>query len=125
MATEKLRELLGKPALSGLLEKLRSRYSKGNYELGTLRYDVSSAAEREEIERLLGKAPSLSNTVVIRLTDLEGILKSAGLADSLYEAVVALTGSVVNRRKQNDENPFFSGLWYFQNFLNFLKTFVH
>src|SRR5690242_20191104 len=82
-STEKLHDLLGRPIFSGLLDKLRARYSRGNYDLGILRYKVSSSVEREEIERLLGKAPSLNTTIVIQLSILENILRSAGLSHSL------------------------------------------
>ncbi len=100
----RLKETLGVPELRWLLQRIRERYERGNTDLGgtvTLRNPTS--AQREAVDRLLGRRPSDSTAVIVRLDDLNRVLVHARLADTLAEAVEALTGPLVNQRAVRDQ----------------------
>jgi uncharacterized protein (TIGR02679 family) len=100
---ERLREVLGDPALGRLVERLRRRLGRGQPLAGSLRLEGSSPAERQAIERLLGRRPAAGDGIQVRLDELEALLAGARLASSLREAVEVLVGEVRDERAARRE----------------------
>jgi uncharacterized protein (TIGR02679 family) len=70
---------------------------------GSVTLPQATPAQRDAVERLLGRRAARGGSVTVRLQDLEAILRGAGICDSLAEAVEALTGPLVDARAQRQE----------------------
>ncbi len=95
---ERLRRTFADPALGWITERLRRRLERGRGLRGTISRPRPTAAERAAGDRLLGRAPSRGASLVVKLAELERILRHAELAPSLLAAVEALVGPVVDQR---------------------------
>jgi uncharacterized protein (TIGR02679 family) len=92
---ERLRRLLGGPDTTWLIERLRARIALGRPLKGTVTLTAANASQRRAIESLLGRAPGTGHTLSVRLSELDALLRDAGLCDDgLAGAVRALTGPV-------------------------------
>jgi uncharacterized protein (TIGR02679 family) len=97
--TVRLRQLLGTSELAWLVERARRRLLDGGAD-GPITLNGSTAAQREAVDRLLGRRPSRGGSLTVRLEELEAILRHAEICDSLWEAVAELTGPMVDVRAQ-------------------------
>lgn len=95
----RLRQLLGSPALAWLVERARRRLLNGSAS-GSVTLNEPTAAQREAIDRLLGRRPSRGTSLTVRLEELEAVLRHAQICDSLAEAIEVLTGPMVDVRAQ-------------------------
>ena len=98
----RLRQVLGAPELAWLVQRARRRLAQG-LAGGSVTLSQASPAQRDAVERLLGRRASRGGSVSVRLEDLETLLRDAGICDSLAEAVEALTGPLVDARAQRQE----------------------
>ena len=98
----RLRQLLGAPELAWLVQRARRRLAQG-LAGGSVTLPQASPAQRDAVERLLGRRAARGGSVSVRLEDLEALLRNAGICDGLAEAVGALTGPLVDARAQRQE----------------------
>lgn len=96
---ERLKAALGGENLAWLLSRLRQRMERGRPLRGTINVANISPAERDALNRLLGRLPSNGASMSIDLGQLETTLRHARLCDNLCEAVESVLGPVVNRRE--------------------------
>jgi uncharacterized protein (TIGR02679 family) len=93
----RLRHLLGSPELAWLIERARRRVSRRTVR-GAVTLSRATPAQRDAVDRLLGRRASGGSSITVRLEDLEGLLREAGICDTLSEAVEALTGPLIDGR---------------------------
>ena len=98
----RLRQVLGAPELAWLIQHARRRLSRG-LAGGAVTLLEATPAQRDAVERLLGRRAARGGSISVRLEDLEALLRDAGICDSLGEAVEALTGPLVDARAQRQE----------------------
>lgn len=94
----RLRELLGKPELARVVRRIRERLERGEPLAGQIILRDASDAERDAMDRLLGRPPSRGSALTVNLESLGELLRRAMICDDLAEAVERLSGPVVNRR---------------------------
>jgi len=95
----RLREALADPALAWLVQRARRRLAGGGTLRGTATLHAPTTAQRDAVDRLLGRRPARGGgALTVRLDDLDGVVRHAGLAGGLAEAVEALTGQVPDER---------------------------
>lgn len=98
---ERLRRLLGGPDTAWLVERLRARIAQGRPLQGTVTLSAATEPQRRAIESLLGRAPGTGQTLSVRLSELDALLREAELCDGgLAGAVRALTGPVPDLRAE-------------------------
>lgn len=95
----RLRQVLGAPELAWLVQRVRRRLSQGPGG-GSVTLPHATPAQRDAVERLLGRRAARGDSISVRLADLEAVLRDAGICDSLAEAVEELTGPLVDARAQ-------------------------
>ena len=93
---ERLPRLLGGDQLSALRARLRSRYERGA-ESGIITLLQLSQTERAALAGLLGRPLRQAASMRIDIDALDAVLRHAGLADSLRDALEILDGPIVNR----------------------------
>ena len=98
----RLRQVLGAPELAWLVQRARRRLSRG-LDGGPVTLVQATPAQRDAVERLLGRRAAPGGSVTVRLEDLESLLRDAGICDSLSEAVESLSGPLVDARAQRQE----------------------
>lgn len=91
---ERLAELLDRPELRWLLDRLRRRLRHGGELTGTVTLTSPSPDQRRALDALLGRKPSRGKTLGLRLADLDALLRHAELADGLRDAVETLFGPI-------------------------------
>ncbi|MEX0657509.1 MAG: TIGR02679 family protein [Egibacteraceae bacterium] len=95
----RLHQALGDPALAWLVERVRRRLAAGGALSGTATLRAPTSAQREALDRLLGRRPTRGGgALTVRLDDLDAVVAHAGLAGGLAEAVQALGGPVLDER---------------------------
>ena len=99
---ERLRETLGRPELSRLVLRLRSRIERGKPLTGVMAFPDASPAERDAVNRLLGRPPATGNAISVSLDQLEHKFRRAGICPSLREAVELLIGPVIDLRAERE-----------------------
>lgn len=101
---DRLDRLLGSPELSWLLARARRRLEREESLAGSVTLARPTPAQRQAVERLLGRAPRASGSLSVRLEALDGVLRASGAApDGLAAAVTALTGPVVPLRAVREQ----------------------
>lgn len=95
----RLRQVLGDADLAWLVQRARRRLSQGVAD-GTVTLPHATPAQRDAVDRLFGRRASRGDSVTVRLTDVEALLRAAGICDSLREAVEALTGELIDVRAE-------------------------
>lgn len=95
----RLRQLLGSSELAWVVERARRRLLNGAAG-GSVRVHDPTPAQREAVDRLLGRRPSRGNSLTVRLEELEAVLRHAQICDSLTEAIEALAGPMVDVRAE-------------------------
>jgi uncharacterized protein (TIGR02679 family) len=98
----RLRQTLGRPELARLVLRLRMRLERGKPLTGVLNFPDASPAERDAVNRLLGRPPAPGNAMAVSLELLQDKLSRAGICPSLREAVESLTGPVIDRRAERE-----------------------
>jgi uncharacterized protein (TIGR02679 family) len=96
---ERLERLLGGPALSALRQRLRRHFERQK-EPGTdriLHLGQLEPAEREALALLTGRPASTARSARIDIDRIDATLRSAGLCDSLRDALERLDGPITNR----------------------------
>jgi uncharacterized protein (TIGR02679 family) len=93
---------LGRPELATLVLRLRTRLERGKPLTGVMTFPDASPEERDAMNRLLGRAPSMGNAVAVSLEQLEDKLCRAGICPRLRDAVELLTGPVIDRRAERE-----------------------
>ncbi|MEX2672853.1 MAG: TIGR02679 family protein [Phycisphaeraceae bacterium] len=97
----RVRQTLGTPELAWLVDRLRRRYERGQTDAnGVLRLLNPSPREREACDRLLGRCPVASDSISVRIDQLEHIVVSSGMAPNLRQAIETLTGPLIDRRSE-------------------------
>jgi uncharacterized protein (TIGR02679 family) len=95
---ERLGRLLGEPELEWLLARVRRRLELGQPLEGSVTLADASAAQRQAVQRLLGRRPRAGRALSVSLRALDELVRrSRACPDGLAAAVVALTGPVVVR----------------------------
>ncbi|MGH7277102.1 MAG: TIGR02679 family protein, partial [Candidatus Rokuibacteriota bacterium] len=95
----RLRALLGGPELAWLIERARRRLLNGAA-AGSVALQDPTPAQRDALDRLLGRRPSRGTSLTVRLDELETLLNGAEICNTLAEAVEALTGPIIDLRAQ-------------------------
>ncbi|MCG3178599.1 MAG: hypothetical protein BIFFINMI_00927 [Phycisphaerae bacterium] len=94
----RLKRTLGVPELAWVLQAIRRQYERGNTALaGAVSLPRPTQAQRDAVDRLLGRKPTSGKTLAVRLDQLDQLIVHARLAETLQEAVEALAGPLVNR----------------------------
>lgn len=96
--SDRLKELLGRPQLRPLIQRLRSRLRTGANLHAPLTLTRLAPAERSAIDALLSRRPSTGESLRVRPDEIERILQDARLCDRLDEALTHLLGPVTNER---------------------------
>ncbi|MGH8909818.1 MAG: TIGR02679 family protein [Egibacteraceae bacterium] len=97
---ERLRATLGTPELDWLIGRVRRRLERGDPINGTAVLRDPTAAQRAALEALLGRTPRNPGRLTIDLAELDLLVRHAGLADGLADAIVTLTGPFTDRRAE-------------------------
>jgi len=99
---QRLRQALGKATLARLIQGMAARLRSGQPLNGTLTLSDASEQERSAIDQFLGRRPSSGMPMVVRLAEMERVLREGGICDSLCEAVQAIVGPIENQRRVRD-----------------------
>ncbi len=99
---ERLRQVLGGRDLAWIIERARGRLERGEALTGSIRLSSPTEPQREAFRRLLGRGQLRGEALVVRLEEVNELLRSAELCDGLEAAIVTLTGSVKNLRAARD-----------------------
>jgi uncharacterized protein (TIGR02679 family) len=94
---ERLRQLLGVPELSWLVDRIRVRLERGEPVDGTVTLVGATAEQRRAAVRLLGHAVPRGTSLSVPLPEVDAALRRAGIGSGLRAAVEALTGPVRDR----------------------------
>lgn len=101
----RLRETLGDPNLAWVLDAIRRQYGRGDTVLaGAVSLRSPTQAQREAVDRLLGRRPTSGKTIVVRLDQLGRLVVHARMAETLQEAVEALAGPLVDQRAMRSQS---------------------
>ncbi len=95
----RLERLLGGPALAGLRQRLRRHFERqGEQGAGrVLHLGQLEPAEREAIALLTGRPSGTARSARIDIAGIDAALRTAGLCDSLRDALERLDGAITNR----------------------------
>jgi uncharacterized protein (TIGR02679 family) len=99
---DRLRQLLTKPALRRLTDRLQTRLRLGRRLDGPISFADLSDEERSAIDGLLARPPSSGTAVTVRPQEIQRILVEGKLSDSLEEALIHAFGNIVNERQARD-----------------------
>ncbi|MET8748609.1 TIGR02679 family protein [Streptomyces sp. NPDC004667] len=91
----RLGRLLGDPALTWLVDRVRRRLEHQQPLTGQVSLSAPTEPQRAAAERLLGRSPGSGRSLTLRLDDVDAVLRRSGVSpDGLAAAVTALTGPV-------------------------------
>lgn len=94
----RLRALFERPGLRWIMARLAERMSRGRPLSGLIANAQATSDERRALDDLLGRRSTFGGRLSLGLADLESILRSAGMAACLEDAVAACRGPVENQR---------------------------
>jgi uncharacterized protein (TIGR02679 family) len=89
---DRLQRVLGSPELHWLVERIRDRATRGVPLDGVVTLPGATLAQRQAIGRLLGRPAGRGSSLSVPLNAVESVLRAAGLATGLSEAVEVLGG---------------------------------
>jgi uncharacterized protein (TIGR02679 family) len=98
--TERLQTTLGTPELAWLITRVRHRLERGQAVEGIVALRHPTTAQRTALEALLGRTPRRAGSLTVDLGQLDLLVRHAGLARGLADAVVTLTGPATDRRAE-------------------------
>jgi uncharacterized protein (TIGR02679 family) len=96
----RLTQLLGGEQLSWLVDRVAARMVRGASLDGVVTLHRATEAQRDAIDRLLGRAPTRGASLSVPLAALEGILVNAGICTNLYEAIEALAAEQLTLHRE-------------------------
>ncbi|WP_326549795.1 TIGR02679 family protein [Micromonospora sp. NBC_01813] len=92
---DRLRRQLGGADTERVVQRLRQRIAQGRPLTGTLSLSQPTPAERQAVQRLLGRPPGRGTSLTVNLDDLDQVVRRSGLhPDGLAAAVETLAGPV-------------------------------
>jgi uncharacterized protein (TIGR02679 family) len=94
---DRARALFDDGELGWIVDRLRARLEGGQQLEGRLRLADPTDAERDALERLLGRRPQQARSISVEVAELERTVVRAGIAPDLVRLVVALRGPIVDR----------------------------
>lgn len=95
---KRLNRLLGDPELQWLVARVRRRLELGRPLKGNVTLSDASTAQRQALERLLGRRPRSGGAVTVSLGAVDEVLRRSGVCpEGLAAAVVLLSGPVTVR----------------------------
>ncbi|MGI8874506.1 MAG: TIGR02679 family protein [Egibacteraceae bacterium] len=95
----RLRATLADPALAWLVERAARRLAAGAAATGTVTLREPTPVQRDAVDRLLGRRPTRAGGgLTVRLDDVDGVVRHAGLAGGLAAAVQGLAGPLTDDR---------------------------
>ena len=94
----RLRALFERPGLCWIMIRLAKRMSRGRPLSGLIANARATSDERRALDDLLGRRSTVGGRLSLGLPELERVLRSAGMAACLEDAVVACCGPVENQR---------------------------
>ena len=96
---------LGGTELAGLRQRMRRHFERYGLspEKPVLHLINLNAVEHEALALLIGLSSRSTRSVRIDIARLDAVLRDAGLASSLHEALEKLDGPIVNRAEAKDE----------------------
>ncbi len=99
-----LERLLGVPEMAWLLERVRARApASGGLPLsGVVRLVAPSDGQRAAMTKLVGRPKRPGRSLGVELADVEDVLRRGPWPAGLVDAVVTLTGPVVDRAAERD-----------------------
>jgi uncharacterized protein (TIGR02679 family) len=101
----RLERLLGVPELAWLLRRVRRRMEFGQDLTGVVTLTGASPAQKQAVERLLGRAPKPGKALTVSLSAVDALLRCSGISpDGLAPAVVHLTGPVTIRSESVEQS---------------------
>jgi uncharacterized protein (TIGR02679 family) len=98
----RFRALFEQPGLRWILDRLVERMSRGRPLIGTIVNSKPTSQERRALDDLLGRPSTRGNRLTLDLAELEQLLRSAGIAEQLQDAVDVSCGPVENQREQTE-----------------------
>jgi uncharacterized protein (TIGR02679 family) len=98
---ERAQSLLGGEHLRRLVERLRSRMSRGQDLTGKIQISGATPDERAAIDGLMGREPTQGSSLSVDLDKLARILARAKVCERLEEAVRTVVGPVIDERKSS------------------------
>lgn len=100
--TARLRRLLGGPATEWLVARIRARIAQGQVGrmTGAVQLREPTADQRAAIMRIIGAPRRSGGTLRVDLGELEDLLRRGVWPGGLADAVVVLTGPVLNRPRE-------------------------
>jgi uncharacterized protein (TIGR02679 family) len=96
--TLRVRALFEQPGFSWILTRLVQRMSRGRHLTGVIANSHATPDERRALDNFLGRRSTVGNHLSLNLAELEEVLRSAGIATCLQDAVTACYGRVENQR---------------------------
>lgn len=92
---DRLNRLLGGDELTWLVDRVRRRLERAEPLAGVVTLANATPAQRQAVQRLLGRAPRPGANVSVSLTQVDEMLRRSGACpEGLGAAVIALTGQV-------------------------------
>jgi uncharacterized protein (TIGR02679 family) len=102
---KRLEQTFGAPDVAWIIHRLRHRLEAGLDVQKRLKLREPSSSQREALARLLGRRMPLHGPLSVRPIHLEAMIRHAGLATSLIDAIEALSGGIENKAaKRVDED---------------------
>jgi uncharacterized protein (TIGR02679 family) len=98
-----LEPLLGGDDCAWLIDRLAERLLRNKPLVGTMTLLQPTTAQREAVERLLGRSPSNAKSLSVPLAVLEHILVSSGVCASLEDATRALRAEALRDKQSRIE----------------------
>jgi uncharacterized protein (TIGR02679 family) len=98
----RLEATLGHPDFAWLVKRLRDRVEAGRPLTGTASLASPSVAQKDAVDRLLGRPPSGGRTLRVALPALNARLREAGICDDLEDVARAYGKPLVDRRAAAD-----------------------
>ena len=94
----RLQSLFGSAASARFVERLRHKLERGAPLVGTVTLADASDEEKQHFASIFGTAKTHSLTLRVNLDELTALLRKAGIADDLQQAIERLIGPVPNVR---------------------------
>jgi len=92
---DRLRRQLGGADTERVVQRVRQRIALGRPLTGTISLSQPTPAERQAVQRLLGRPPGRGTSLTVNLDDLDQVVRRSGLhPDGLAAAVETLVGPV-------------------------------
>lgn len=107
-ADPRLQRLLGGPELASVRQRLRRRFEQADPGVAPvpIRLDGLDSAAHAALCQLAGRPSRQAHSITLHIADLDALLRAAGLADSLHDALERLDGPIIPHAKLRRELQF-------------------